>query len=78
MQTKLTLRMDEELIEAAKGHAKRAGKSLSQVVAEYFELLDGEPRKRALSPRVSRLKGVLRGTEVDRDDYRGHLEKKYG
>ena len=39
MQTKLTLRLDDELIEEAKSYAARAGKSVSQIVADYFRLL---------------------------------------
>ncbi len=36
MQTKLTLRLDEALIQRAKAEARRTGKSVSQLVAEYF------------------------------------------
>ena len=39
MQTKLTLRLEEQLIERAKAHAKKRGKSVSQMVADYFALL---------------------------------------
>lgn len=39
MQTKLTLRMDDELISHAKQIAKEQGKSLSQIVADYFSVL---------------------------------------
>ena len=39
MQTKLTLRLESELIEQAKEHAKQQGKSLSQIVADYFLIL---------------------------------------
>ncbi|MGH8605739.1 MAG: DUF6364 family protein [Gammaproteobacteria bacterium] len=35
-QTKLTLRLDKELIEAAKRYAEISGNSLSQLVADYF------------------------------------------
>ena len=31
MQTKLTLRLEEQLIERAKAHAKKRGKSVSQM-----------------------------------------------
>ena len=40
MNTKLTLRLDEELIKSAKMHAKTIAKSVSQMVADYFYLLD--------------------------------------
>lgn len=36
MVTKLTLRIDETLIEQAKGEARRRGTSVSRLVADYF------------------------------------------
>ena len=36
MNTKLTLRLEEELIKSAKNHANIIGKSVSQMVADYF------------------------------------------
>ncbi len=36
MQTKLTLRLDDRLIRKAKDFASKNGKSLSQVVGDYF------------------------------------------
>jgi len=38
MQTKLTLRLEETLIEQAKQEAKKRGLSLSKIVSEYFDL----------------------------------------
>jgi len=40
MQKKLTLRLDETLIQRAKFYSKRTGKSVSQIVADYFALID--------------------------------------
>jgi len=78
MGTKLTLRLDERLIRRAKQHAKRSGKSLSQVVAEYFGMLEnGSQNREPLPPTVSRLRGVLAGESASRDDYRDYLERKY-
>ena len=78
MQTKLTLRMDDRLIAAAKRHAARTGKSLSQLVAEYFAACVATASRQAQeTPTVSRLRGCLKGTGVTADDYRAHLEEKY-
>lgn len=79
MQTKLTLRMDEELIQRAKRYADLTGKSVSQIVADYFALVDGgDPATDlALTPRVKALKGALKGATAAEDDYRRHLETKY-
>jgi replicative DNA helicase len=79
MNTKLTLRLDERLIRRAKTHARRTGKSVSQVVADYFTLLGSDPDKEdpELTPIVRSLKGVLHGRPIDRAAYRKHLEEKY-
>ncbi|MYD98525.1 MAG: antitoxin [Gammaproteobacteria bacterium] len=78
MQTKLTLRMDDQLIAAAKKHATRTGKSLSQLVAEYFAACVGAvPRQAQETPTVARLRGCLKGTGVTADDYGAYLEEKY-
>jgi replicative DNA helicase len=79
MNTKLTLRLDQRLIRRAKAHARRSGKSVSQIVADYFSLLGGQPQTddQELTPIVRALKGVLRGRQIDRTAYRKHLEEKY-
>ncbi len=75
MQTKLTLRLDEDLIHRAKAFAKAGGKSVSQIVANYFALLEEEEQDVRLTPKVRALKGALAGADVD--DYRRHIEDKY-
>ncbi len=78
MQTKLTLRLDDELIAAAKSYAREHGRSLSQIVADYFAslstVLEASPEE---APLVHSLRGCLKGAEVDENDYRRHLEEKY-
>jgi hypothetical protein len=77
METKLTLRLDEGLIEQAKGEARRRGSSLSRMVADYFKgMVSPAPSPQALPPITASLIGVLPG-EGDRSDYRKHLEEKY-
>ena len=78
MQTKLTLRLDDRLLRDAKRYARSAGKSLSRMVAEHFQALTSpEATRGELTPIVSRLKGALAGTKVDREHYRAYLEGKY-
>ena len=78
MQTKLTLRMDDRLIADAKRHAARAGKSLSQFVAEYFLVcLSGMRNSTDATPRVSRLRGCLKDAGVAETDYLNYLDDKY-
>ena len=77
MQTKLTLRLEEQLIERAKAHAKKRGKSVSQMVAEYFVLLDRDDQPETLAPLTRSLHGALGGAAVYEDTYRRHIEEKY-
>jgi hypothetical protein len=81
MNTKLTLRMDEDLIRRAKAYADESGKTLSGLVAGYFALLTSESRpavEREITPRVRGLLGALKGADIDEEDYKRHLLEKYG
>ena len=79
MQTKLTLRMDSRLIHRAKQRAKRSGKSVSRLVADYLALLgaDQPDEDQDLPPITRSLHGVLKGSRLDEGDYRRHLERKH-
>lgn len=79
MQTKLTLRLEEHLISKAKLHAKKTGRSVSQIVADFFSLLvhQTESIETPLPPTVQSLKGSLSGELLDKSDYYKHIEKKY-
>jgi len=77
MNTKLTLRLDDKLIASAKPHSAESGKSVSQLVADFFALIDAQDRDVDITPRVRSLRGVLAGSGVDESDYRRHLEEKY-
>lgn len=78
MNTKLTLRLDERLIERAKGEAEKRGKSVSQMVAEFFSSLGASRRgDDELPPLTSSLMGALRGKRVSEGDYKRHLREKY-
>jgi len=77
MYTKLTLRLDDQLIDKAKRHAEQTGRSVSSLVAGFFAALDiQEPRVRT-TPRVRSLRGVLAGAQVSEQDYYRHLEEKH-
>ena len=77
MNTKLTLRLDDELIASAKRHGAASGKSVSQLVADYFALLGASPADGGATPRVRALRGVLAGSGVDETDWRRLLEDKH-
>ncbi len=40
MNSTLTLRLDEDLIQSAKSYSAKTGKSVSKIVADYFALID--------------------------------------
>jgi hypothetical protein len=79
METKLTLRIDEKLIHRAKMYARKSGKSVSQLVADFFVLLSSAEEKKSLdvTPKVKSLRGAFRGADFSLDHYRRHLEDKY-
>ncbi len=79
MNTKLTLRMDNDLIESAKQHSVKTGKSVSRIVSDLFQIIKNEKvnREYPLTPTVKRLKGVLKGSTVDEKQYKRYLEDKY-
>ena len=79
MNTKLTLRMDEELIASAKAYSEKTGKSISRIVADLFEMIKNEKFNQdyQFSPIVRSLKGVMKKNEIDENDYKDYLEKKF-
>ncbi len=78
MKKKLTLRMNKEIIEAAKKIAKEREESVSGLTEKYFRNLarrsKEEPENQA-SAFISRLKGTIQ--EGDREDYEKYLQEKY-
>jgi len=80
MPDKLTLRLDQKLINRAKKHAKEQGTSVSKMVANYFEALKSDKKDRfeeSLPPITKSLVGVLEGVDISEEDYRTHLEDKH-
>ena len=78
MKVKLTLRMDAKLVWTAKTEAQRRGKSVSQMVGEYFDALVTERQKQpSLPPITASLVGILINRDVAESDYRKHLREKY-
>ncbi|MCG8307335.1 MAG: DUF6364 family protein [Cytophagales bacterium] len=83
MTTKLTLTLDKKIIEQAKKYASERGRSLSDMVENYFKFLTEhklDEKSENLSPRVEKLRGILK---VKPDfDYKKVLDeermKKYG
>ena len=79
MNTKLTLRIDQQLIKAAKEYSARTGKSVSRIVADLFEILNSDKiqKENQSTPTVSSLRGVLKSANIDEADYKKYLEDKH-
>jgi hypothetical protein len=79
MQTKLTLRLDAELIARAKRYGKRTGRSVSQMVADYFALLDQDivaDDGEQITPIVASLHGALSNLEIDAGELQREIEEQ--
>lgn len=72
---KLTLSVDEQVIERARRYSVRHNTSISQLVTTYLSKLDS-PTDQEFSSLVRRLRGVL-PQEVELEDYHRYLEEKY-
>lgn len=73
-KTKLTLSVDEAVIERAKRFSRRNDTTVSALVTHFLASLDAEDGERA--PITARLIGAL-APEGSREEYREHLEQKY-
>jgi hypothetical protein len=74
MITKLTLTLNQQVIESAKAYAKRNGKSLSSIVESYLRSLEQtEEKKQTLSPEVKRLLGSVKLSK--NFDYKKELQE---
>ena len=80
MTTKLTLTIDDSVIDSAKKYARSKGRSLSAVVENYLKTISAtETSDAEISPRVLKLKGAIK--LPDNFDYKASLgnalAKKY-
>lgn len=84
MSKKLTLRLDETVIERAKEYASRRDTSVSQLVEDYFARLTKEGAKDAkesfpdsLGPMTGRLVQRTPTSDAEEADYYDYLEEKH-
>lgn len=81
METKLTLKLDKDVIEEVKQYAKKRNVSLSKMVERYFQSLIDEkrPKKKKYTPLVEELSGVITlDKDFDhREAYGDYLIEKY-
>jgi hypothetical protein len=81
MNTKLTLKLDGEVVERAKVYAERRGLSLSRIVESYFSGLTQQEDQSEQRPTgvVAELTGLLRGLQIEdeKEGYAEYLLKKH-
>ena len=79
MNTKLTLRLDDQLIESAKEYSAKTGKSVSKIVSDLFVIIKNENLKEngSITPTVQSLKGILKDSKIAENDYKNYLEEKH-
>ena len=81
MDNKLTLKLDNQVIEKAKVYARKKNTSLSKLVEAYFEFLtsSGPSASDEITPLVKSLSGVIKPSKLsnNKEAYRKHLTKKY-
>ncbi len=80
MDKKLTLSLNENIIETAKHYAKSNNMSLSKLIESYLgTLTKGEKKKNEITPLVESLSGVISiDDDLDiKDEYAKYLIEKY-
>ena len=79
MDTKLTLKLNESVIERAKQYAKENNVSLSRMIENYLQAITiRKKNKIKISPLVESLTGVMELKKMDnKKDYTDFLSQKY-
>ena len=80
MDSKLTLKLDKDVINAAKKYAKERNMSLSKMIEKYFAyLVEKKKGNKKYTPLVNELAGIIH-LEKDFDfkkEYSRYLSEKY-
>ncbi|MCL9980375.1 MAG: DUF6364 family protein [Bacteroidia bacterium] len=80
MDTKLTLKLSQEVIEKAKEYAKFNQVSLSKLIENYLENITSKMEQPyEITPLVRSLSGVIKENSRDdhKQEYAKYLEEKY-
>jgi hypothetical protein len=76
-EAKLTVRISRKTLDEAKRYAREHGTTLSRLVVTHLEHLRREDDVLAEAPATLRLAGAL-PPDASPQEYREHLERKYG
>ncbi len=77
METKLTLRLNKEVVEKAKKYAQQNKTSLSRMVENFFKQIQKtEKSEYDTSQNIRSLKGILKDNRSDEDIKREYYENR--
>ena len=77
MDTKLTVRVPQKLLKNAKRYANAHHTTLTELISAYLQHIPAASESLDSAPVVRRLTGLL-SSEVSVEDYKKHLDEKYG
>lgn len=83
MDSKLTLKLDKDVIERGKAYAEAQGKSLSKIFEDYLKLIAGRKKSEIdieITPFVKSIRTGAKGMPTDLDykkEYRDYLAEKH-
>lgn len=79
LDTKLTLKLKEEVIVKAKQYAYKERVSLSFIIETYLDQLTSGIEPDEVTPLVKSLSGVINAAQLNEDkvSYKKHLKRKY-
>lgn len=79
MDSKLTLKLNQQIIDQAKKYAKENNTSLSKLIENYLQAVTSRKKKSSkISPLVESLTGVIKLENTDyKKDYTDYLSQKY-
>lgn len=81
MNSKLTLKLDNQVIERAKVYARKKNTSLSKLIKNYLTILTSgnNSDSEGITPLVKSISGVLYNAKASdlKGAYKKHLSKKY-
>jgi hypothetical protein len=81
MDHKLTLKLDDQVIEKAKQYARQKNTSLSKLIEAYLEYLTTTSKKESeeITPLVKSLSGIVNSSKKTdyKKEYKNHILNKY-
>jgi hypothetical protein len=75
-RTKLTIRVDKDLLEESKQYAREHGTTLTRLVSEYLRQLSRQGEGLSDAPTIRRLSGIL-PQDASVAEYGEYLDRKY-